>query len=134
MDSPTNPVRFSPNFFKNFDIRLVSQSMFFSGGERPELLAWVRLEGLNEISPEVALLLIGDCLPPASTVCFKDLAPISSMNWTVDFSQPAQHSKWYLVRSLSLNASGGYSYQTMQVWNEHHELVLSGTQTVAIFT
>ena len=122
-----------PNFFKNFDIRLVSQSMFFSGAETPELLAWVRLEGLNEISPEVAVLLIGDCLPPASTVYFKDLAPISSMNWTVDFSQPAEHSEWYLLRSFSLLASGGYSYQKMQVWNETGELLMSGTQTVAIF-
>lgn len=123
----------TPNFFKNFDIRLVSQSMFFSGAETPELLAWVRLEGLNEISPEVALLMIGDCLPPASTVCFKNLAPISSMNWTVDFTQPAEYSGWYLVRSFSLIAGGGYSYQSMQVWNEQSELVLSGTQTVAIF-
>lgn len=123
----------TPKFFKNFDIRLVSQSMFFSGAETPELLAWVRLEGLNEISPEVALLLIGDCLPPASTVCFKDLAPISSMNWTVDFTQPAEYSGWYLVRSFSLVAGGGYSYQSMQVWNETGELLMSGTQTVAIF-
>lgn len=122
-----------PNFFKNFDIRLVSQSMFFSGGETPELLAWVRLDGLSKISAEVALLLIGDCLPPASTVCFKSLAPISSMNWTVDFTQPAEHSEWYLVRSFSLVAAGGYSYQSMQVWNKQGELVLSGTQTVAIF-
>lgn len=123
-----------PKFFKNFDIRLVSQSMFFSGSETPELLAWVRLDGSNEISAEVALLLIGDCLPPASTVCFKNMAPISSMNWTLDFTQPAEYSEWYLVRSFSLVAGGGYSYQSMQVWNERSELVLSGIQTVAIFT
>lgn len=27
----------------------------------------------------------------------------------------------------------GLSVQNIAVWNEHHELILSGTQTVAIF-
>lgn len=55
------------------------------------------------------------------------------MNWTVDFTQPEKHGKWYLAGYFSLVAGGGYSYQIMQIWNEQGKLVLSGTQTVAIF-
>ena len=65
--------------------------------------------------------------------CFKTPAPISSMNWAVDFAQSAKHSEWYLLKSFSLISDQGYSYQMMHAWNEKGELVLSGTQTVAIF-
>lgn len=124
---------FVPDFFDNFSVRFVSQSTPVSNSEKPELLAWVRLNDTTDISPEVTLLIIGDCLPPASMACFKTPAPISSMNWSVDFAQSAKHSEWYLLKSFSLISDQGYSYQMMHVWNEKGELVLSGTQTVAIF-
>lgn len=130
---PPREEMFVPDFFNNFDVRFVSPSTPVSGSEHPELLAWVHLKDTTSISPEIALLLIGDCLPPASMACFKTPAPISSMNWAVDFAQPATQSEWYLLQSFSLVANEGYSYQTMHIWNEKEQLVLSGTQTVAIF-
>ncbi|MBY8967206.1 thioesterase family protein [Algiphilus sp. NNCM1] len=123
-----------PGHFPNFDVRFVGDNLPISGSAVPELLAWVRLKDARGVRPEVALLALGDCLPPASMACFPEPAPISSMTWSVDFPQPAQSSNWYLQRSSSLAAADGYSLQLMEVWDEHGNLVLLGTQTVAIFT
>jgi len=122
-----------PNHFGNFDVRFIGSALPVSGAATPELLAWVRLNDGRDVRPDVALLALGDCLPPASMACFTQPAPISSMTWSIDFPRPARHSDWFLQRSRSLVASDGYSFQLMEVWDQQGELVLVGTQTVAIF-
>lgn len=123
-----------PGHFHNFDVRFVGAAVPVGGAAAPELLAWVRLKDAADVRPEVALLALGDCMPPATMACFTEPAPVSSMTWSVDFPRPAQPSTWFLQRSRSLAAADGYSFQLMEVWDEHGELVLLGTQTVAIFT
>ena len=119
--------------FRNFDIRFVSDARPVSGAEVPEMLAWVRLQESDGVAAEVAMLALGDFLPPASMALFKEPAPISSMTWSIDFPRPASHSAWFLQRSRSLVAADGYSYQIMEMWDEAGNLVLISTQTVAIF-
>jgi acyl-CoA thioesterase len=46
---------------------------------------------------------------------------------------PVTAGEWFLLRSTSQRASDGYSYQTMEIWSEQGQLVLSGSQTVTIF-
>jgi acyl-CoA thioesterase len=41
--------------------------------------------------------------------------------------------EWFLLRSASQRSGDGYSFQTMEIWNEQGKLILSGSQTVAIF-
>lgn len=120
--------------FKNFDIRFVGDARPASAAATPELLAWVRLLEPDGVRPEVAMLALGDCLPPAAMAVFTEPAPISSMTWSVDLPRPAAPSTWFLQRSRSLSANSGYSFQSMEMWDEHGNLVLLGTQTVAIFT
>jgi acyl-CoA thioesterase len=55
------------------------------------------------------------------------------MTWTLDIAQPVTAGEWFLLRSTSQRASDDYSFQTMEIWNEQKQLVLSGSQTVAIF-
>jgi len=122
-----------PGHFQNFDVRFIGDRLPVSGSAVPELLAWVRLKDAQAVRPEVALLALGDCLPPAAMASFSEPAPISSMTWSVDFPQPARTSTWFLQRSSSLAAADGYSLQLMEVWDEQGNLVLLSTQTVAIF-
>lgn len=122
-----------PDFFRNFRVRLASDSLFFSGGPKPELIAWVQLKDGEDISSELVLLLIGDSLPPASTVCFPQLAPISSMDWSFQVIDATIKTEWFLLKSSSVVSSDGYSHQTMQVWSEDGQLMMIGTQNVAIF-
>jgi len=122
-----------PDFFKNFNVRIISDSLFFSGGPKPELIAWVKFKENQKIIDELALLLIADSLPPASTVCFKDIAPISSMDWSFKIVNAHISTEWLLLRSNSLISNHGYSFQEMQLWNDKGELMMIGTQNVAIF-
>ena len=122
-----------PAFLGNFEMRPAGGSMPVSGSGNPEIVSWVRHADAAGVDPAVALVALGDALPPAVMSCLTEFAPLSSMNWTVDLPQPAQEGDWFLLRSSSRQAAGGYSFQVMEVWDEQRRLVLSGVQTVAVF-
>lgn len=123
----------TPIHLSNFEIRMAGPHLPVSGGTHPELLAWIRHKDATGVDPAVALLALGDSLPPGVMACFKAFAPISSMTWNLDLAAPASVGDWFLLRSTSQRGRDGYSFQTMDMWNERGELVLSGSQTVAIF-
>jgi len=123
----------TPVHLGNFEVRMAGPHLPVSGGTHPELLAWIRHKDARGVDPAVALLALGDSLPPGAMACFKAFAPISSMNWNLDLAAPASLGDWFLLRSISQRGRDGYSFQTMDMWNEHGDLVLSGNQTVAIF-
>ncbi|MDE2419649.1 MAG: thioesterase family protein [Gammaproteobacteria bacterium] len=135
-DNYAQPVEetFLPSFFGNFDVRFTNEVTPVSGAKTPELIAWVKLKEVVNVDPQVVLLAIGDCLPPAAMACFTSPAPISSINWTVDFVDSTKNIRgWFLLRTRSLNACHGYSHQIMEVWDEDSNLIMVSTQTVAIF-
>ena len=127
-------VTLAPASLSNFDVRFAGQSLPVSGSDHPELIAWVRHIAASGVDPAVALIALGDSLPLAAMACFTEFAPISSMSWSLDLPEPAIPGEWFLLRSASQQAKNGYSFQTMNIWNEAGKLVLSGSQTVAIFT
>lgn len=55
------------------------------------------------------------------------------MNWNFDLLHPIEKSEWHLLRANSIFSENGYSYQQMQIWNSNGDLILQGTQTVAVF-
>ncbi|WP_295976266.1 thioesterase family protein [uncultured Xanthomonas sp.] len=123
----------TPAFVANFDMRLAGGALPLSAAADPELLVWARHRDAAGVDPSVALVALGDCLPPAAMTCFTAPAPVSSMTWTLDFPQPASAGDWFLLRSASLHAEDGYSLQDMQIWDSAGRLVLWGRQTVALY-
>lgn len=125
-----------PAFGTNFDMRFAGGAIPMSGAQTPEFIAWVRHRDATGVDPYVALVALGDGLPPASMTAFTAPAPISSMNWTVNIcaDEMPDGTGWFLLRSTSVVAADGYSYQTMDAWDEGGQLVMTGSQTVAIFT
>ena len=123
----------APASLANFELRFAGKSLPVTGSDHPELMAWVRHVDAVGVDPTVALLAMGDSLPLAVMACFTEFAPISSMTWTMDVAEPVVAGEWYLLRSASQRSADGYSFQTMEIWNEQGTLVLSGSQTVAIF-
>lgn len=123
----------APASLANFELRFAGNSLPVTGSDHPELIAWVRHLGASGVDPTVSLLALGDSLPLAVMACFTEFAPMSSMTWTLDIAHPVVAGEWFLLRSASQRADSGYSFQTMEVWNEQRELVLSGSQTVAYF-
>lgn len=123
-----------PVFTQHFDCRLAKGGLPVSGSEHSEHFIWIRFKD-DVPTNETTLLAIGDMPPPAVLPMFKEFAPVSSINWAVNFTQdkPTTKDGWWLMRTAAEDAKHGYSSQDMQVWNSDLELVMTGRQSVAIF-
>ena len=123
-----------PVFTGNFDCRLAKGGFPFGGSDQHDHYIWIRFKEDVE-HDATALLAIGDMPPPAVLPMFKEFAPISSMNWAVNFlrENPKTDDGWWLTRTRAEQAKDGYSSQDMQVWNSDLDLVMTGRQSVAIF-
>ncbi|KZN14765.1 thioesterase family protein [Marinomonas sp. TW1] len=128
------PIASAPALSVNFELKPVTSTLPLSGATHPELLAWLRHGDAANVAPTVSLIALADALPPAVLSTITDMVPISSMTWSIDFSSDSNNaSEWHLLRSTSQHSVHGYSYQTMEIWDENKNLVASGSQTVAVF-
>ncbi len=124
---------FAPAFTRNFRMRPAGGARPLSGATQPELLMWLQHVDASGVDPAVALVAMGDALPPAAFTSFTAAAPISSINWSFDLLEPLPHGEWFLLRSFSQHARDGYSSQDMQAWNAQGQLLMRGQQSVAVF-
>src|SRR3546814_2043350 len=71
----------------------------------------------------IALLAMGDALPPAAMALFTEFGPISSMNWTVNMltGTPRTDDGWWLLSARTGYARAGFSVQDMMLWNRAGE-------------
>jgi acyl-CoA thioesterase len=132
---PIPPSQYRPEFTRHFDMRPTSGPRILTRQDHAEMLTWVRFNETPACHPAVALLALGDALPPAALHLFHEFGPISSMNWTVNMltDAPATDDGWWLLWSGSRYARGGFSVQDMLIWNRAGEAVMSGSQGVAIY-
>ncbi len=100
-----------------------------------EWLRWGRLRGRDGLHPMVELMAVGDGLPPAAMKLFEKMVPVSSLSWIINFldPEPATQDGWWLLHSESNHALGGYSSQSMHIWNSDGKMVAEAMQGVAIF-
>jgi acyl-CoA thioesterase len=124
-----------PTFTQHFDMRPTTGPKFVSRQDNANMLTWVRFVEAPQCHPAVAMLALGDALPPAALLLFREFGPISSMNWTVNMlsDAPATDDGWWLLAATSRYARGGFSVQDMMIWNRAGEAVVSGSQGVAIY-
>lgn len=130
---PEHKVR--PPFTRHFDMRPTTGPRFDWGQDHAELLTWVRFVDQPSCDPTVALLAMGDALPPAAMSLFTQFGPISSMNWTVNMltSTPQTDDGWWLLSAKSRYVRAGVSVQDMMIWNRAGEPIASGSQAVAVY-
>ncbi len=124
-----------PNFMDHFEGRLVAGARPRTPGVTPEMLVWLRHRDDGIGSGIVGLLAMADALPPASTILFREPAPISTMTWSIEMldAAPASANGWWLVRCVTETARQGYSAQNTSIWNSDGEPILVARQTIAIF-
>ncbi|TCP36767.1 thioesterase family protein [Sphingomonas sp. BK235] len=96
---------------------------------------WARLEERDGLHPEVELVAIGDCLPPAALRLLGMGAPVSSMTWTINLLGAATASAdgWWLVEAVTDHARDGGSSQRMAIRDAAGRAVAEQIQSVAIF-
>lgn len=131
---PEGAEKFAPNFTQNFDLKLIEGARPISGAERGYIRCWSRHTDKAARQGEVALLGIGDILPPAALPLFTKTGPVSSMTWMFNIlREPETVEGWYLVDTDLTAAQSGYSSQVMRVYNRNGDLIADGMQSVAIF-
>ncbi|MBW6526988.1 thioesterase family protein [Sphingomonas sp. RHCKR7] len=98
-------------------------------------LRWARLAERDGLHPEVELMAIGDCLPPAALRLLGLGAPVSSMTWQLNLLDPAPATRdgWWLLRSTTDHARDGASSQRMAIWAADGRAVAEQVQSVAVF-
>lgn len=128
-----DPDRPKPGFFNHFDMQFVRGGRPRSGAD-PDLLIWSRLrDDDGRADPLTVLLALGDALPPAAMALMPKWAPISSMTWNVELPGAVTSRGWHLLHSVSEQAAGGYSLQSMNLWTDQGHRIMASRQLVAIF-
>jgi acyl-CoA thioesterase len=106
-----------------------------SAERRPELTWWVRIKDEEGLDPMVALMLLGDALPPGVMPLIESRSPVSSMTWQMNLLTPLPLTRdgWYMLRSAGNYAEQGCSSQDMAIWNADGVAIATGMQSIAIF-
>ncbi|MEP3654391.1 MAG: thioesterase family protein [Litorimonas sp.] len=123
-----------PQFFHNFDTRLIAGARPMMGDEG-YIRTWSRHKDAASRTGIESLLCLGDVLPPAAMPLLRKFAPVSSMSWMFNLlsDNPQTEDGWWQVEARLTAATGGYSSQVMRIWNTDGELVVEGMQSIAIF-
>jgi len=124
-----------PKFMHNFDTRLIAGSRPMIGANEGYIRVWSRMKDPASRTGIVSFLTLGDVLPPAASPIMPSPAPISSVNWMMNFTQEDMITRegWWQVETRLTAAQNGYSSQLMRFWNTEGVLVAEGLQAVAIF-
>ena len=122
-----------PHFTGNFDYRHARP--VDAAPDPADFLRWVRLVEPGEVAAAVALMALGDALPPAAMDLMVEKGPVSSMTWLINLlvDEPVTRDGWWLMRSTGTYARHGCSNQSMAIWNADGEPVATGMQSVALF-
>lgn len=124
----TGPEGFFTGNFNFFDVK--------EGTHEAQWLRWARLIDREGLHPLTELMAIGDALPPAAfKLLGKQPAPVSSLNWQVNFLSAAPHTSdgWWLLTAEADVAQDGFSSQRMSTWNAAGDPIAEAMQAVAIF-
>lgn len=132
-DAPRAMQGQGPSFIqKNFELRYGQAKGEDHGAS---IRRWARLTEEHELDPVSKLVLMGDVMPPGAMRIMDHLAPISSINWSINVLDPHSQSSdgWYLAENASQHADHGYSSERLRMYDIEGRQVLDGLQCVAIF-
>lgn len=123
---------YAPAFTARMDMRRADLE---SGSPPGTIRRWVRLKDRSGLDPMAELVGIGDALPPGSARAMERMGPISSITWALTLlgDVPETRAGWWLLETASNHMAGGFSSETLRMWNSEGMEVMRGLQSVAVF-
>ena len=123
-----------PVFYSQFEVAPV-HNMPFAEAEVPDIYWWVRHNDKDAQKSMTGLLTLADAMIPGYGTAMKEWSPMSSVNWMINFltDKPETEDGWWLMRTTTDAAGGGFTSQNMGIWNTSGECVMLGRQLVSIF-
>jgi acyl-CoA thioesterase len=118
-------------FARHLEIRPATSARPLAGGERAELVAWMRFRDDRPLDAEAATVLT-DALPPALFATWTTPRPVPSAELAVHFGtalDDAPGAGWALVRIRAEDAGSGWAMDDAAVWSQAGRLLARGRQS-----
>lgn len=124
-----------PSFTRYFDFRYIT-ALPFAGSDNTCMRGFVKFdEAPNKIGiPELIALI--DAWPPTPLPMLSEVAPASSLSWSVEFMDPLPvlgPDEYCQYEATIQHAENGYGHTLAKIWNSKGELLAISQQTVTIF-
>lgn len=126
-----------PEFAKNFDYRITSGGMPFSGQPGRTFGGWIRFRKEHQQLTTAAIFALVDAWPPAVLPHLESPAPASSLTWTIEFPDTPLHEfnthDWFQYEAFIEHAEHGYGHSRAGLWSEEGKLLAISRQTFTVF-
>jgi acyl-CoA thioesterase len=133
---PFPPTKFLPEFARAFDYSVTVGGLPFSGNKSREFGGFMRFRDLSQPIDIGTFLGLVDAWPPAVLPHLTELAPASSLTWTIEFPnhlpQQLTNEWWHYVATIDY-AADGYGHTHAHIWDQKGQLVAISRQTVTVF-
>jgi acyl-CoA thioesterase len=124
------PVELVP-YGQHFEHRPAAGSLPFAGGDRAELVAWVRLRADDPLD-SAALTVLVDAMPPALYGVVREPVVVPTVDLTVSYASGLDEAPgrgWVLVRIATRTAADGWCVDDSEVWAPDGSLLVQARQT-----
>lgn len=123
------PPEVTPPFSRFLEYRPAGGGMPFAGGERADLLVWLRLSDAERHTAVTATFLV-DAVFPALYARLRQPVAVPTIDLTVHHlaEGPADPGAWLLGSFTTRIAADGYAYEDGELWRRDGVLVAQGRQ------
>lgn len=127
-----------PDCYDHFEVAWADVNLPCSASSRPDFGGWCRFHPEKHCNREFLvadLMAIFDIWPPGVLPMFKNMAPASSLTWTVTYVHPVQHQlhDWFKYKVFTDYAADGYTTEHAYLWDAENRLIAMARQTVTVF-
>lgn len=134
--TPFPSVKLLPEFARAFEYSVTVGGLPFSGNRSREFGGFMRFRDLQQPITIGTFLGLVDAWPPALLPHLTELAPASSLTWTIEFPcelpQQCTDEWWHYVATIDY-AADGYGHTHAHIWDKSGKLVAISRQTVTVF-
>ena len=128
----------APQCFQQMDLVWVEGQYPCTASPKPDFSGWMRFnpEKHENRQMNVADLLVSmDMWPPGVSPMYRNMAPASSLTWTLTYVHPLQSSlhNWFKYKVFTDYAAEGYATEYAHLWDENDRLIAIARQTVTVF-
>jgi acyl-CoA thioesterase len=121
-------------YASHLQIRRATDARPLGGGERAELVAWMRFADRRPLDAQT-LVVLADGLPPALFALWTTPRPVPTAELTVHFTdavEPGPVPDWALVRIRTEHAGGGWAIENSAIWSTDGRLLALARQARAV--
>ncbi len=125
-----------PAFTRFLDFHTTTDGLPFHGNEVPKLGGWMRFRTGPDAITKSHLVCLIDAFPPAPVTHYREMVPLSTINWGIHFAEPLDGLRGddflgYLARVNFFR--DGYGSTTADIWAPDGRLLAKSYQTFVIY-